>query len=141
MIGDIIVVALIGFFLALLAISPYVEYKERIEKIKENYTYAYGTYKDFLREFNKVDFKYKPEEDFKEAKFYYYGKNYEIYYCMEKGDICFNDVYMILSFKDYIKYKMFFRKMSRKAVKEENEEIKLMKQRAIKENRIEKWNK
>ena len=57
MIGDIIVVALIGFFLALLAISPYVEYKERIEKIKENYTYAYGTYRDFLRGFNKINFK------------------------------------------------------------------------------------
>ena len=43
MIADIVVVALIGFLLVLLAISPYMEYKERIEKIKENYTYAYGT--------------------------------------------------------------------------------------------------
>ena len=123
----------------LVVVHKYRNYYNSKEEITTNYEYGYATFKDFLKEFENKDMR---NGSLDKDSIYCNKEGY--FYCSEcslKGEIKFDGVYIILSYKDYIKYKMFFRKMSRKAVKEENEEIKLMKQRAIEENRIEKWNK
>ena len=122
-----------------MVVHKYRNYYNSKEEITTNYEYGYATFKDFLKEFENKDMR---NGSLDKDSIYCNKEGY--FYCSEcslKGEIKFDGVYIILSYKDYIKYKMFFRKMSRKAVKEENEEIKLMKQRAIEENRIEKWNK
>lgn len=105
-------------------------YKRKVKSIKEVREFSYATYDDFLNEFNK----HKMYNNSKAFGFYnvIYKEDFtEIKnQCIERQDIIFDNIYMILSYKDYIKANKFIKKELEK-IKEEKTEI----------NNLHKWDK
>ena len=104
--------------------TKYKKYKKFVEYIRNGYDYDYGTYEDFLKEFEDRDMRNK---EYDKSGFYDYG-DFTITKCTTSGMIRFDNFCMILSYKDYKKYKKFIEK-----------ELKLRKDYELNKHKVKKW--
>ena len=115
--------ATIGMYL-IIERDKYRQYYNSKEEITTNYEYGYATFKDFLKEFENKDMR---NGSLDKDSIYCNKEGY--FYCSEcslKGEIRFDGVYMILSYKDYKKYLKFIKKeynRRRKAIDDNNTRI------------------
>lgn len=84
--------------------KEYNSYVEYVETVKETKKFAYLTYKEFLQEYKDRDMF---SSYFDGNSFYYIDSKSKLSECKTDGSIVFENVYILLNYKDYKKYKRF----------------------------------
>ena len=84
--------------------KEYNSYVEYVETVKETKKFTYLTYKEFLQEYKDRDMF---SSYFDGNSFYYIDSKSKLSECKTDGCIVFEDVYILLNYKDYKKYRRF----------------------------------